>query len=148
MAHSFRFGHLVLPASQVFFDSAHCYASVNLKPVVPGHAILIMKRPIARVHEANAIELSDFMTCAQKIGNMLTETYKTTALTYCIQDGKDAGQTVAQVHMHILPRKPGDFERNDDIYHHLEEKTEKAPRSADEMKAEADDWRNRMEKYL
>ena len=32
------------------------------------------------------------------------------------QDGKSAGQTVEHVHVHVIPRKTGDFERNDDIY--------------------------------
>ena len=33
-----------------------------------------------------------------------------------IQDGPQAGQTVPHVHIHILPRKRGDFEKNDEIY--------------------------------
>ena len=33
-----------------------------------------------------------------------------------LQDGRDAGQTVEHVHVHIIPRRPGDFQRNDDIY--------------------------------
>lgn len=32
------------------------------------------------------------------------------------KDGPQAGQTVAHVHIHILPRKCGDFENNDEIY--------------------------------
>jgi len=32
------------------------------------------------------------------------------------QDGPEAGQTVAHVHIHIMPRKAGDFAKNDDIY--------------------------------
>ena len=32
------------------------------------------------------------------------------------QDGKAAGQTVAHVHIHILPRRKGDFEKNDEVY--------------------------------
>lgn len=32
------------------------------------------------------------------------------------QDGPQAGQTVPHVHIHILPRKVGDFEKNDEIY--------------------------------
>ncbi len=33
-----------------------------------------------------------------------------------IQDGAAAGQTVFHVHVHVIPRKPGDFENNDDVY--------------------------------
>ncbi|KFO25231.1 Bis(5'-adenosyl)-triphosphatase [Fukomys damarensis] len=33
-----------------------------------------------------------------------------------MQDGLEAGQTVKHVHVHVLPRKAGDFRRNDSIY--------------------------------
>ena len=33
-----------------------------------------------------------------------------------MQDGPLAGQTVPHVHIHVLPRKKGDFERNDEVY--------------------------------
>ena len=42
--------------------------------------------------------------------------YETTSLTLAVQDGRDAGQTVEHVHVHLLPRKPGDFQKNDDVY--------------------------------
>lgn len=32
------------------------------------------------------------------------------------QDGPQAGQAVAHVHIHLIPRKKGDFEKNDEIY--------------------------------
>lgn len=32
------------------------------------------------------------------------------------QDGAQAGQTVPHVHVHILPRKGGDFKNNDEVY--------------------------------
>ena len=32
------------------------------------------------------------------------------------QDGPHAGQTVPHVHIHVIPRKKGDFEKNDEIY--------------------------------
>ena len=38
------------------------------------------------------------------------------AESMCIQDGPAAGQTVPHLHVHLLPRKFGDFEPNDKVY--------------------------------
>ena len=35
------------------------------------------------------------------------------------QDGRDAGQTVEHVHIHVIPRRAGDFQQNDEIYTHV-----------------------------
>ena len=36
------------------------------------------------------------------------------------QDGETAGQSVPHVHVHCLPRRTGDFKRNDDVYDALD----------------------------
>jgi bis(5'-adenosyl)-triphosphatase len=41
-----------------------------------------------------------------------------------VQDGAAAGQTVPHVHIHILPRKFGDFEKNDEVYDKIDEHAE------------------------
>lgn len=38
-----------------------------------------------------------------------------------LQDGPLAGQSVPHVHVHVLPRRAGDFARNDDVYDALEQ---------------------------
>ena len=40
-------------------------------------------------------------------------------MTLAIQDGPEAGQTVKHVHVHVLPRKAGDFAENDQIYNEV-----------------------------
>ncbi|KAG1056581.1 hypothetical protein G6F42_028811 [Rhizopus arrhizus] len=64
-----------------------------------------------------------------------------------IQDGPQAGQTVPHVHMHIIPRKQGDWANNDDIYEELDKKKkgvdneDRKPRTEQEMSLEANELR-------
>ncbi|KAG1446457.1 hypothetical protein G6F56_009565 [Rhizopus delemar] len=86
------------------------------------------------------------MLSAQKIGSVVEKHYLGTSLTMTIQDGPQAGQTVPHVHMHIIPRKKGDWANNDDIYEELDQKKgmdneERKPRTEEEMKQEADKLR-------
>lgn len=41
-------------------------------------------------------------------------------MTFALQDGTAAGQSVPHVHVHVIPRRHGDFKRNDEIYNALD----------------------------
>ena len=47
-------------------------------------------------------------------------TFSGESSTITIQNGPQAGQTVPHVHVHVMPRKDGDFTENDQIYNELE----------------------------
>lgn len=92
--------------------------------------------------------MSDLWNTAKIIGTPLQQFFKGEALTFAIQDGAVAGQTVAHVHVHVLPRKPGDFVRNDQVYEELEQadvgrtfsvdaEEDRKPRSLQDMADEA-----------
>ncbi|KAG2232227.1 hypothetical protein INT48_003917, partial [Thamnidium elegans] len=89
---------------------------------------------------------ADLMISAQRIGNVVERHYKCTSLTMTIQDGPQAGQTVPHVHMHVIPRRSGDWANNDDIYKDLDEKKgvdneEREPRTEEDMSKEANELR-------
>ena len=46
---SFFFGSFLLNPSQIFFETSLSVAIVNLKPIVPGHVLIIPKRVEARL---------------------------------------------------------------------------------------------------
>ncbi len=73
-------------------------------------------RPAKRFADLTPGEVSDLFLCVHKIAPVLQGMHGSSSLTIALQDGKDAGQTVEHVHVHILPRQQGDFARNDDIY--------------------------------
>jgi len=118
---TFHFGPYLLKKSvEVFYVSKLSYGIVNLKPIVPGHVLVIPKRVVKRFQELSPEEVGDLWQSAQHIGVKLEQYYQAQAMTFCIQDGEAAGQTVPHVHVHVIPRRPGDFKRNDQVYEMLE----------------------------
>jgi len=109
--------------TQSFYHAARSFAIVNLKPVVPGHVLVIPKRPVPRLADLSDDELVCLMRSVNRVGKIVQKAYESDGLTIACQDGKAAGQTVPHVHFHVLPRKlHGDpfGRKNDDIYPELE----------------------------
>lgn len=106
---NYFFGPHVLHSSQIFFESKLCLGIVNIKPIVPGHVLIIPKRVEDRVTNLTSDEYFDLFSCAREIGPKLEKHYGAHALNIAIQDGKASGQSVPHVHIHILPRKNGNI---------------------------------------
>jgi bis(5'-adenosyl)-triphosphatase len=79
------------------------------------------RRPVGRFQDLLAEEVRDLFLSVHRVAPVIKREFGGTSLTISVQDGPDAGQTVEHVHVHLIPRQPGDFKRNDDIYHELEE---------------------------
>ncbi|XP_006630724.3 bis(5'-adenosyl)-triphosphatase isoform X1 [Lepisosteus oculatus] len=145
-----RFGQHVVKASVVFLQSELSFALVNRKPVVPGHVLICPLRPVERFRDLHPEEVADLFRMTQRVANVVEKHFQGTSLTISIQDGPEAGQTVKHVHVHILPRKAGDFEKNDNVYDELQKhdkEDEDTPlkwRSEEEMISEAAD----LKKYF
>uniref|UniRef100_A0A2C9JV67 Bis(5'-adenosyl)-triphosphatase n=1 Tax=Biomphalaria glabrata TaxID=6526 RepID=A0A2C9JV67_BIOGL len=138
----YQFGHIKIPSSHIFYRTRLSIAFVNIKPVLPGHALIAPLRVAVNLADLNPAEVTDLFLTVQHVTEILKKHFKATSSTMAIQDGLEAGQTVQHVHVHILPRKFGDFSDNDDIYDHLQNHdkgwTEHTKlRSAEEMAEEA-----------
>lgn len=141
----YKFGHCQIKSDQVFYKTQLSYAFVNIKPVLPGHVLVAPLRHAERFSDLTPNETADLFTTVQSVSNAVKKHFKGTSLTIAIQDGKEAGQTVQHVHVHILPRRAGDIPNNDDIYHELERHDKEVKpgdlRSEEVMAAEASQLR-------
>lgn len=101
--------------------------------------VLIPKAYRARVVDMTTEEAVDLFHTARYIANRLESHYGGTSLNFGIQDGPESGQSVPHAHMHIIPRRKGDF-RKDELYDKLRNH-DKDPRihgrSLEEMRDEA-----------
>jgi bis(5'-adenosyl)-triphosphatase len=137
--HRAIFGQHLITPEQIFFSSESSLALVNIRPVLPGHALVIPRRRVPRFTRLYNDEVDDLWGTAQKIGTILETHYQATSLTLTIQDGPEAGQSVPHVHIHILPRNKDDIfqSNNDEIYQALDknnQKQESAAKSLDPHK--------------
>jgi len=117
------FGRFLIDEKHVFYRSTTnlSAAIVNLRPIVPGHVLVISRRVVSRLSDLTPEEYDDLWRTVRVVQSSLEEGMEYSASNVAIQDGTSAGQSVPHVHVHILPRFGGDFERNDDIYDKIHE---------------------------
>lgn len=126
----FLFEKYPIDPESIFYETDYSVAFTNIRCVVLGHVLVATKRCIPRVEDMNAEEAKDLFLSACKIAKVLDDFYDAKSTTLTVQDGEFAGQTVKHVHCHIMPRKPGDFLHNDEIYIKLNEHDSKDVQAA------------------
>mmetsp|Transcript_13901 Transcript_13901/g.20518 ORF Transcript_13901/g.20518 Transcript_13901/m.20518 type:complete len:210 (-) Transcript_13901:18-647(-) len=139
------FGKFKIPASNIFLSTKYSFGFVNLRPIVPGHVLVSPHRLCGRLQDLDAEEYNDLWQSVRRTQEILNHHYGPSAFNVAVQDGAASGQSVEHVHVHILPRSEGGFERNDDIYDELQEW---APREemAGKMKLEVPDDQDRKDR--
>jgi len=135
----FSFGPAKVPGLSIFYRTPLTVAFVNKKPVVEGHFLVSPVRSVEKLSGLTEEEVTDLFKVVQKVEGFVQKYYGVDSSTVSIQNGPLAGQSIPHVHVHILPRREGDFAENDDIYKELREhdKVKTGWRTEEEMVAEA-----------
>ncbi|CEP64565.1 bis(5'-adenosyl)-triphosphatase LALA0_S12e01838g [Lachancea lanzarotensis] len=94
-----------LVTNQVFYKSKYSFALVNLKPLVPGHVLVVPLRTSAiELTDLTNEESVDFFATVRLVNDFIRFHFKADSMNIAIQDGPEAGQTVPHLHTHIIPR--------------------------------------------
>ena len=119
----FEFGAYKINEAHVFFSNALIYAFVNLKPLVPNHVLISPIRVVQHMEELTDDELVSLTDNARKLSKLLGE-----QCDIACQDGVAAGQTVAHVHLHVVPTSLEPFVvpevRHDRTFEEMKEETD------------------------
>ncbi|MEI6528838.1 MAG: HIT family protein [Candidatus Falkowbacteria bacterium] len=81
---------------------------LDIKPVNPGHLLVLPKMHYANIEETPADVLADIILVVKKMGKLLKD--KLGVLGYNVMENNDpiAGQGVPHLHFHVIPRHEGD----------------------------------------
>lgn len=79
-------------------------------PVSRGHVLLIPKRHVDTLFQLNQDELNDAFYLLLKVRQMIQLEFGPDGFNVGVNIGAAAGQTIAHLHIHVIPRYVGDVQ--------------------------------------
>ncbi len=96
-------GNPSIPRHVVWEDEA-CIIMLNLYPYNPGHAMVLPKTHIERLHLLPSDLLLHLFTLVQKIERAQEIAFKCVGWNIGVNDGDCSGQSIKHLHVHVVPR--------------------------------------------
>lgn len=96
------------PASIVYEDEI-CLAFMDVQPVTPGHVLVIPRQHAIGLADLPSEIGGHLFQTGQKISTGIKKSrIRCEGINFFLADGAVASQTVFHVHLHVIPRFPGD----------------------------------------
>jgi histidine triad (HIT) family protein len=96
-----------IPAFRVYEDDA-VIAFLDIKPVNPGHTLIVPKAHSEGFHDASEETLKQVAIVTQKVAKALVATLGVPAFNIMQNNGAVAGQVIPHLHLHVIPRHSDD----------------------------------------
>jgi histidine triad (HIT) family protein len=93
------------PAS-IIYEDAQVAAFLSNRPVNVGHTLVVTKKHYANVYEVPEEEAAYLFKIAKRIAHAVKDATGVEGIRIVQNNGKDAGQVVFHLHVHIIPMKP------------------------------------------
>ena len=98
-----------LPQSRIIERNPYGFVIRDAYPVSPGHTLVIPSRHVASFFEISDHERTGLLSLLTGAKAQLDAEFKPDGYNVGINDGATAGQTVAHLHLHLIPRYRGDL---------------------------------------
>jgi len=89
-------------------ENDYAFAIYDGFAVSKGHALVIPKKQVSSIFDLNTDEYHQCLDLVKNLSSFLATEFKTTAFNIGINNGIEAGQTIAHAHIHIIPRYKDD----------------------------------------
>lgn len=96
-----------IPSAKVYEDD-ELIAFLDIKPVNPGHVLIIPKQHFASMVETPEALAGSMMALVPSLGKAVMQAAAAKGFNVAVNNGRVAGQLVDHVHLHIMPRHEQD----------------------------------------
>ncbi len=96
-----------IPSARVH-DDDRLFAFLDINPLARGHTLVIPKRHAAKLEDLDAETSKGLLPAVSRITRAVCQAMDAPDATIAINNGPAAGQEVPHLHVHIIPRTPGD----------------------------------------
>ncbi len=90
------------------YENAYSLAFLDIHPLADGHTLVIPKAHYERLEDVPPNEIGKIFEAVRKVTEAVQKAMGAPASTIGINNGRAAGQVVAHLHVHVVPRYPGD----------------------------------------
>lgn len=120
------FGKIPLDERQIFYDTENIIGFVNISPILPDHVLVIPKSTDVmggpqKFYDMTPDLVSELYIAVHTIQRAIRIYRGIDNFNIAMQDGKAAGQSVPHVHVHILPRRGGEFNPKEKVHKEIED---------------------------
>ena len=92
-----------LPAVKVYEDE-YVVAFLDINPANPGHTLVVPKRHVERLEELEPDEAQALLYAAARLAPAIVRAVGAEGYNILMNIGAAAGQEIAHLHLHIIPR--------------------------------------------
>ena len=94
-----------IPA-KILKETEHSISFLDAFPVAKGHTLVIPKNHREKLQDLNEVENKDLFSLVHQMASKIDSITGATLLA--IHNGKEAGQEVPHLHVHLIPRSKSD----------------------------------------
>jgi histidine triad (HIT) family protein len=93
-------------AASVVYEDKRVIAFLSHRPVNPGHTLVVPKKHYENIYEIPEDEAAQLFLIAKRTAKAVRDATGVEDIRIVQNNGKDAGQIVFHLHIHIIPMKP------------------------------------------
>ncbi len=90
------------------YETKYSLAFLDASPLKEGHTLIISKAHKRKVQELNKEENNDIFSTLHFLVNHIEKIAESNSTLIAIHNGKEAGQEIPHIHIHIVPIKKSD----------------------------------------